>query len=54
MEDNVSRISGLETFAMCHVSVVIRPLVTVAVELHVFYVTSFHLCADKLISNLLA
>ena len=48
MEDNVLRNCGLETFAVCHVSVVIRAVAIVAVEIHVFCVTSVHLCTDKL------
>ena len=47
MEDNVLRTSGLETFAVCHVSTVIRSLVILAAELHVFCVTFVHLCTDK-------
>jgi hypothetical protein len=48
MEDNALRSCGLETFAVCHVSIVIRSVAIVAAEMHVFCVTSVHVCADKL------
>ena len=48
MEVDVLRTSGIETFAVCLVRIVIRSLVIVAIGLHMFCVTSVHLCADKL------
>lgn len=47
VQDNVLRRCGLETFAVRHLRIVIRPAAIVAVELHVICVTSIHLCADK-------